>query len=246
MLMTESTKKPMRERLSILPFVYNFLPLVCCLRPHTVPNIGLNIPIIEKQRNTGFTLNEMLIALTIVAILSAVAAPSFRQMIQNQRMTTQANELIGDLYFARSEAIKRATRTGVCKLDPASATPACNTTASALWSSGRLVFIDANNDGQYKSADGDTLLKTRETLEGGNKLGGDGRTAGTANFVAFNDRGATTATANTGAGEVEVQLRLCDSRGSTYGVAVVLQPITGRARISDKGKDMKGGALVCP
>lgn len=57
--------------------------------------------------NRGFTLIELMITIAIAAILMALAAPSFTRAIQDNRVTTQANDLLTSIAVARSEAIKR-------------------------------------------------------------------------------------------------------------------------------------------
>jgi len=59
------------------------------------------------KKHTGFTLVELMITLVIAAILLAVAIPSFKTLFESNRLATQANELIGVVNLARSEAIKR-------------------------------------------------------------------------------------------------------------------------------------------
>lgn len=61
-----------------------------------------------RRRNAGFTLVELVITVTIVGILGALALPSMRQLIQTQNVRSGASELQAALFFARSEAIKRA------------------------------------------------------------------------------------------------------------------------------------------
>jgi len=55
----------------------------------------------------GFTLIELIIVIAIVAILVAVGVPSMREWIANQKVRGSANDLLFDLTYARSEAIKR-------------------------------------------------------------------------------------------------------------------------------------------
>jgi type IV fimbrial biogenesis protein FimT len=55
----------------------------------------------------GFTLLELLVTLSIAAILLAVGVPSYVTFIDNNRVTSQANDLLYGFNMARSEAIKR-------------------------------------------------------------------------------------------------------------------------------------------
>lgn len=49
---------------------------------------------------------ELLVTLAVFAILASLAAPSFSSLVAENRLTSQSNELLGALIFARSEAIK--------------------------------------------------------------------------------------------------------------------------------------------
>jgi type IV fimbrial biogenesis protein FimT len=55
----------------------------------------------------GFTLPELMAVVTIIAILGAMAAPSFSQLVASQRSKGVASDLFTSLTRARSEAIKR-------------------------------------------------------------------------------------------------------------------------------------------
>ena len=59
------------------------------------------------KSSRGLTLPELLVALAVVAILIAVAAPSFRGLIEVQRLRGINSQLVTDLQFARNEAATR-------------------------------------------------------------------------------------------------------------------------------------------
>lgn len=61
------------------------------------------------RRSRGFTLPELMMALTISAVLLAVAVPSLSSLVAAQRVKTGSFDLYASLSFARSEAIKRNT-----------------------------------------------------------------------------------------------------------------------------------------
>jgi type IV fimbrial biogenesis protein FimT len=65
---------------------------------------------VAKRPLVGFTLVELLVVVTVVAIMAAIAVPSFTQMIANARVRSAAGTLQAALLKARSEALKRNCR----------------------------------------------------------------------------------------------------------------------------------------
>lgn len=93
----------------------------------------------------GFTLLELMITIAVAAILVGLAVPSFQYVINVGRVTAPANELLAGIQVARMEAIRRGTRTVVCRSNNAdAATPACST-AGGAWP-GWVVFVDTNGN----------------------------------------------------------------------------------------------------
>ena len=57
----------------------------------------------------GFTLIELMVTVTVLAILMGVGIPSFRSFVQGQKVKSATHDLMTALTLARSEAVKRNT-----------------------------------------------------------------------------------------------------------------------------------------
>jgi type IV fimbrial biogenesis protein FimT len=57
----------------------------------------------------GFTLTEVMVAITVLGVLSAFALPSMSNFVRDQRVKSATQDVFATLLFARSEAIKRAS-----------------------------------------------------------------------------------------------------------------------------------------
>lgn len=95
------------------------------------------------RRNAAFTVLELLITLTIAAILLVAGAPSFQRFTWRQHMQAAVGNLHNDLLLARSEAVYRNASVVAC---PGDAAAGCN--GSSDWSGGWIVFADLNEDRQ--------------------------------------------------------------------------------------------------
>jgi len=105
-----------------------------------------------SKAQRGFTLIEIMFAITIFAILMAVAVPSFLETVRNNRLVTQNNEFISALNIARSEALKRSSPVSICS---SADQTACS--GSLDWTTGYIVFDDPNSNGQADV--GETVLQ---------------------------------------------------------------------------------------
>lgn len=172
----------------------------------------------------GFTLIELMVTISIVGILMAIAVPNFQTFMLNSRITTQANEFLTALNYARSEAVKRGVTVTVCP----SSSPFTTCAGSTDWAQGWLVFVDADSNGVFATGT-DISVRVWPALRAGSTL-----TAATLTRTTFNSSGFARAGANSYGGT----FRLCDSRGMASGREITLTN-SGRASI-------KIGTTLCP
>ncbi|GIZ53869.1 GspH/FimT family pseudopilin [Noviherbaspirillum aridicola] len=114
---------------------------------------------VTVRRLAGFTLVELMVALAVAAILAGLAAPSFSEMIANQRAKSVATDLYIALTKARSEALKRNVSVSLTPktadqwhggwqiLDPADSTRALHARGAAAG-----VAIDGPDEVTYRSS----------------------------------------------------------------------------------------------
>jgi type IV fimbrial biogenesis protein FimT len=96
-------------------------------------------------RPSGFSLIELVVVITIVGILVSIAVPSYRYFTVSNRIGGEINGLLGDLQFARYEAIKEGLPVVACPAN--SAGTACNTTSTDWGGAGWIVMSNAASNG---------------------------------------------------------------------------------------------------
>ena len=98
-----------------------------------------------------------MVTIAIVAILAALAAPSFNEAILSNKLTSFANNFIASAQLARSEAIKRNAVVRVCRSGDGAS---CAT--AGTWQQGWIVFHDADNDSTVDA--GETVIRIQQAL----------------------------------------------------------------------------------
>lgn len=112
-------------------------------------------------RMGGFTLLELMLVVTVAAVILGLGIPNMAQFIRNNRMTSAANDMLAGLHMARTEAVKRRAFTTFCfSANPMDATPACSN-AGRGW----IVFVDDADPTVTSANDGNFVVNNPDQEE---------------------------------------------------------------------------------
>jgi len=118
-----------------------------------------------RRHGAGFTLIELMVAVAILAVLAALAAPSFNEAILSNRLASYANTFVASAQLARGEAIKRNATVVMCRWAGGT-----SCAASGGWQQGWIVWRDADGDG---TADPDEVIQRQQALSSDYHFSGD-------------------------------------------------------------------------
>jgi len=114
----------------------------------------------------GFTVTELVMVMTIIGILTAIGVPSFKYVTASNRISSEINALLGDMQFARSQAIKQGLTVTVCSSSDGAT---CNTGAAGnVWHTGWIVFLDSNGDQQVDN--GEQIIRVQPAFNSNDTL----------------------------------------------------------------------------
>jgi type IV fimbrial biogenesis protein FimT len=170
----------------------------------------------------GFTALELMVAMTVIAILLSAGVPAFRDYTWNQRMKAAMDTLMSDLKLARGKAIGLNTRTVIC---PAANADDCSGQSS--WQTGWIIFADLNKDRHRQS--GEPLIRQADATDQLAISSPDSRS-----YVRFYPNGSAAGS--------NVSILFCDSRGAAHAGAITVSN-SGRIRSRTDGVP---SSEICP
>jgi type IV fimbrial biogenesis protein FimT len=182
----------------------------------------------SRTRMRGFTMIELAVVMIMVAILTMIAIPSFQYITTANRISSEINSLLGDLQYARIEAVKEGYPVTVC---PSSNGTTC--TVGNNWAIGWIVFADSNGDGVVGTAPVEAILRVEPAIPNGDTLTSDNTNATKGvtfnrDGFAFNLNGTITYTLHNST----------DIKAYTRCLAV---NIVGRLMTESAGQKLEGG-----
>lgn len=165
----------------------------------------------RPAESSGFTILELMLVITLAALILGLGIPSLTQFIRNNQLTSAANDLLAAVHIARTEAIKRRLPTEMCfSQNPEAATPACNGNGTQGW----VVWVDDadpaashSNDGNGQIDANEPILLRHSAVPGSLTL--VSKPGGNAGYITFMGTGFARAASDDIAGVV-----ICDQRGN--------------------------------
>lgn len=104
--------------------------------------------LLPNNKSLGFNLIELLIGMTIMAVVIAIGMPSYSAWIQNTRIRTAAESIQNGLQVARAEAVKRNVSVQFVLSDGAAWLVGCETVNSTC-----PAIIQSRTAGEGSSSD---------------------------------------------------------------------------------------------
>jgi type IV fimbrial biogenesis protein FimT len=143
---------------------------------------------VALHRRRGFTMIELMVVIAVAGIMTALAAPSLTKMIASNRIQSEASTFVGDLMYARSEAIKRGEAVSLCASSDGVRCLNTNT-----WHSGWIVFSDVNQcSSATTSSTNLNPVRVRARFKGTDTLAATSPSGATNNCISFNRDGLAT------------------------------------------------------
>ncbi len=168
---------------------------------------------VNKQmfvRQRGFTLIELLATVTVLIILSSIAATSYSTSVNNNRLYASQNEFVAYLALARNEAAIRGVPVVLSAASP---------TSGNAFGGGWNVWVDTNGNGAFDS--GEPVLRSHDALPSTILIGNAATTS-----IVFNPTGFLAA------GAVDIKLCATDPALASYDISIQANGLTDVADVA--------------
>lgn len=102
---------------------------------------------LNNKKQHGFTLLELMVTISILAILATIAMPSYRNLIERQKVRAALNEWQSAYYFAQREAMRLKQPVTFCGSEDGEK---CTSNKAHVFSKGWIVFYEEGTGGKIQ------------------------------------------------------------------------------------------------
>lgn len=176
----------------------------------------------KRTKAQGFSLYELLMTMTLVALVLTLGIPSFGRIVANHRLRVEVDALFHAVHLARKSSIVRRRVVTLC---PSHNGSDCEPVLD--WSMGWIMFVNTDRDSPAVRDDDEAVLQHHPVDENARIM---------SNRESFTLR-STELRATNGT------LVFCDRRGRATARALVIS-YTGRPRVTRT--DRRGRPYQCP
>ena len=166
-----------------------------------------------QKHESAFTLKELMITITVAAVVLTLGVPGFGRIIEKNQLSTYTNQLVSSLHFARSEAVRRNQSIKICHSNDAIN---CNGTG---YENGWIIFTDDDNDNTLDATE--ELIRVNEGLPDTYSM-----RASTLSSFSYNPKGRSP----TG------RIVLCKNSSTSHARAIFIS-LSGRTRLAPLDSD---------
>jgi type IV fimbrial biogenesis protein FimT len=183
----------------------------------------------------GHTLLELLVTLSVVAILTGMAAPALAGMVRNIQGTLALNSFVATYQLARSEAISTRASVVLCSKD-------ADNQCGKDWHKGAIAFTDRNNNRKLDIDQDERLLTEMEPPPAGSQMAMSAALG--KQYLRFMGNGMLENTAGS--------FVICPPGGKARDARIAIFSRNGRLRFGTDTdhdgiqEDAKGQPLSCP
>ena len=148
---------------------------------------------LARQQQAGFTLVELMVTLTMLAVLATLAAPNLGGIVTARQVEGLARRFADDMSLARNEAIKRNAAVLLCADSTITDGSCAAAPTAADWAKGWRVCYDADDNDSCDTGNSSNPNPIRQMNAPGTALA----LTGPVSRLRFNPNGSVSASAFT-------------------------------------------------